>query len=195
MALFDEKIGTLNNHKLQRKLDASAAELSEIMRESQKVLELAGRQAEQILEQTEIFSKETQAAIRGRLLSAAESVGTESRHVLDTIIEHQKEILESLSVSLKAHSEEHFKQLSAHTASLLTQTRAELSQQALAYGEEMKKSLRQVAHEEQEKIRQRLSERLPEILNEVVGKAISVPDQEKIIQEALKKATSDIQWN
>lgn len=184
----------MNIFGVKRELAKAQQEFLDVLRESRDLLETAGKQAEQMMKQTNVLSQDVQRDIEVRLSLSAQKVEEKTTEILNSIFVQSQEAIDGVMRALDKAGKKGLSELQQQTSAALQKTQEELLAGAAAYQEKIHRQLEEFARLEQEKIRKQLAAKLPHIVQEAAGRAISLHDHERLVEDALTRAAAEIVW-
>lgn len=194
MTLVTKFLGANSGKLSRRSISENSLKMASSLDESEKILEVAGRQAEQMLQRIDLLSKTIQQNIEGQLYGVADDAATKTRASMDTIVKRHNDFLTKLLQSLETQTGQI---LADARASIVAQTetaiktiQAEASKKQV----EITNSLSEYEKLQKEEIVRKLSAVLPHVVQAAAGRSITLNDHESIIRDALDKAAKSIEW-
>ena len=152
----------------------------------------AEREDKDLIRQAMQLSSQAKRDIEARLLAASRSVEDETRRSIDQIFVQHSQIVSRISDELIAESKRQMEDMKQHLEETATASLEATSKELLKKSRQVDVSLEEYANLEKKRIASELQKRVPEILNELLGKSISIEEHEQLIEDRLDEAIKDL---
>lgn len=160
--------------------------------DSQKMLSRASEEAQNIIQKAVQLSSLAELDIEARLIEAAKVADDQTKRSLDQIFVQQSRIIkrmsDELTVAAKQQMERMRVELDAGLSRALEAATGELTKQA----KQVQISLDEYTQQEQARIKATFIERVPGVLQDILGRAISLDEHEQLIDDALAHITKEV---
>ena len=186
---------TLDNNEFPDSGDEllnSSENTREFTNKGQQIVDEAAREAQDLIRQAMQLSSQAKRDIEARLLAASRSVEDETRRSIDQIFVQHSQIVSRISDELIAESKRQMEDMKQHLEETATASLEATSKELLKKSRQVDVSLEEYANLEKKRIASELQKRVPEILNELLGKSISIEEHEQLIEDRLDEAIKDL---
>lgn len=161
--------------------------LQEAQTQAEAIVREAGAQAERIIRETHFFTRQVRTDLQKSLLAQAEATATETQEELSVILQSYQTSLQELLNRLERAGQEQIAMLGRTAMDHLQTVEKGLTEYAQGQEKAIDTFVKQEKEERLQRWQVAAQEKLPKILEELVGKSLQIEDHQTIVKEKLEE--------